>query len=177
MWHMGTPWNRFIAAHKRSLGQGNIFAPVCHSVYKGWGSASMHAGIPPPRPEVGTPPGTRGRHPPGSRHPPDQTPPPLGADTPPEADTPHEQCMLGDTGNKRAIRILLECNLVYNNYLQYRRETYEYNVLLWHNSHRFFVGSFRVSLPIDWKGLADCGIPTLYGKYINLWSTAGRLVP
>ena len=23
------------------------------------------------------------------------------------------QCMLGDTGNKRAVRILLECNLVY----------------------------------------------------------------
>ena len=32
--------------------------------------------------------------PPGSRHPP-------------------EQCMLGDTGNRRAVRILLECILVY----------------------------------------------------------------
>ena len=32
---------------------------------------------------------------------------------PPGADTPHPvQCMLGDTGNKRAVRILLECNLV-----------------------------------------------------------------
>ena len=39
------------------------------------------------------------RHPP-SRHPPEQTPP--------------VQCMLGDTGNKRAIRILLECILVVN---------------------------------------------------------------
>ena len=38
---------------------------------------------------------------------------PLEADTPPpEADTPSVQCMLGDTGNKRAIRILLECILV-----------------------------------------------------------------
>ena len=39
------------------------------------------------------PPGTRGR-------------------SPPRAGTPPAQCMLGDTGNKRAIRILLECNLV-----------------------------------------------------------------
>ena len=31
---------------------------------------------------------------------------------PPGADTPREQCMLGDTGNKRAVRILLECILV-----------------------------------------------------------------
>ena len=35
-------------------------------------------------------------------HPPDQVPP-----------TP-EQCMLGDTGNKRVVRILLECILVHN---------------------------------------------------------------
>ena len=38
---------------------------------------------------------------------------PLGADTPhPGADTPPAQCMLGDTGNKRVVRILLECILV-----------------------------------------------------------------
>ena len=42
--------------------------------------------------------------PPGSRNPLEQTPP--GADTP-EEQTPPEQCMLGDTGNKRAVRILL----------------------------------------------------------------------
>ena len=30
---------------------------------------------------------------------------------------PPEQCMLGDTGNKRAVRILLECILVGNRYL------------------------------------------------------------
>ena len=36
-------------AHKRSLGQGNIFTPVCHSVHMGGGgSASVHAGIPSP---------------------------------------------------------------------------------------------------------------------------------
>ena len=71
------------------LGQGYVFTRVCDSVLGG-GSASVHAGIPLPQ-----------------------------ADTPPEADppgpgTPREQCMLGDTGNKWAVRILLECILVSN---------------------------------------------------------------
>ena len=35
-----------ITARKRSLGQGNIFAPVCHSVHGGGGV-----------PQAGTPPG------------------------------------------------------------------------------------------------------------------------
>ena len=39
------------------------------------------------------------------RQPPRQTPPPRSRH-------PREQCMLGDTGNKRAVRILLECILV-----------------------------------------------------------------
>ena len=95
---------------QRSCGQGNIFTPVCHSVHRGGGSASMHAGIPtpwdqtPPSPQSRCPPS---RHPPGadtppgpdpprpgttwSRHPLDQTPP-LGAETPPpRADTPWKQ--------------------------------------------------------------------------------------
>ena len=69
-----------------------------------------------------TPPQTRGRHtspgpdPPRSRHlqplGADPPSPPLGAD-PPEQTLP-AQCMLGDTGNKRAVRILLECVLVGN---------------------------------------------------------------
>ena len=70
------------------LGQGYVFTRVCDSVHswRGGGmSASLHAGIHPPR-------GTRGRHP-RARHPP-------------------PQCMLGDTGNKGAICILLEYNLV-----------------------------------------------------------------
>ena len=68
-----------VTTHKRSLGQGNIFAPVCHSVHRE-GSASVHAGTR----QVHHPPGTRqapprtrhyppgpGRHPPGpGRHPP-----------------------------------------------------------------------------------------------------------
>ena len=89
---------------QRSCGQGNIFTPVCHSFCSpgggGWGSASVHAGIPPPPPRPDTTPRTRHQHhhpphqtrhhhPPGSRHPPgpdthprEQTPTPPGADTP-----------------------------------------------------------------------------------------------
>ena len=56
-------------------------------------------------------------HPPGADTPLEQTP--TGADTPPWERTPLEQTpphlaqsMLGDTVNARAVRILLECNLV-----------------------------------------------------------------
>ena len=74
-----------------------------------------------------TPPGTRGRYPPQgpgtpqSRHPRDQrqAPPPRPQDqvppweqTPPGTRHPPVQCMLGDTGNKQEVCILLECNLV-----------------------------------------------------------------
>ena len=52
----------------------------------------------------------RSRHPAGADTPQEQTPP--GADTPLGADTPPAHCMLGDTGNKRAVRILLECIFV-----------------------------------------------------------------
>ena len=48
--------------------------------------------------------------PPGSRHPSPQSRAP-GQQTIPGAD-PREQCMLGDTSNKRAVCILLECILV-----------------------------------------------------------------
>ena len=73
--------------------------------------------------------GCLGRHPhPGadtpsspSRHPQEQTPPSRSRHTPWEhrqppsrRRPPWEQCMLGDTGNKRAVRILLECMLVTN---------------------------------------------------------------
>ena len=158
-----------VTVRKRSLGQGNIFTPVCHSVHRG----STWAGTPlpceqndkqvhPPRsrytPQTrytpgpgilppgrytpwqihplgpGTPPRTR--YPPWTRYTPwDQVHPPAGtplagtppgrctpsrytptgtppADTTPSRYTPREQCMLGDTGNKRAVRILLECILV-----------------------------------------------------------------
>ena len=103
-------------ARKRSLGQGNIFSSVCQEFCsQGEGSASVHAWIPPPPPPEAD-------MPPGSRHPPEadpseaDTPPrsrhPLEADTPRKQTPPPPQCMLGDTVNKRAVCILLECNLV-----------------------------------------------------------------
>ena len=43
---------RVITTRKRSLGQGNIFTPVCHSVHGGGGlSASVRAGILPTPPD------------------------------------------------------------------------------------------------------------------------------
>ena len=50
--------------------------------------------------------------PPGADIPQEQTPTPPPKNRPPGADTPPAQCMLGDTANKRAVRILLECILV-----------------------------------------------------------------
>ena len=66
--------------------EGYVFTRVCLST---GGSASDHAGIP-PRLEQNPP---SEQAPPRSRH-------------------PREQCMLGDTAYKRAVRILLECILV-----------------------------------------------------------------
>ena len=56
-----------LPACKRSLEQGNIFAPVCHFVQRGR-SAPLHAEIPPlPAPEAGTPPSPDQRQaPPGA---------------------------------------------------------------------------------------------------------------
>ena len=92
------------------------------------GSAPLHAGIHPPQdqrqaspspdqrqapPGADTPLGPVTPHPGPEGSPQEQTPPrpctppPPGPGTPPPA-----QCMLGDTGNKRAAHILLECNLV-----------------------------------------------------------------
>ena len=73
----------------------------------------------------GTPPGTEYTPPPGPGtlpldqvHPPGPgtppPPPPWDQVHPPGPGTPPKQCMLGDTGNKRAVRILLECILVHN---------------------------------------------------------------
>ena len=71
--------------------EGYVFTCVCLSTP--W---QVH---PPGRytPCAGTPLGQV--HPPGQVH-------------PCKAGTPREQCILGDTGNKRAVRILLECSLV-----------------------------------------------------------------
>ena len=90
---------RFITARKRSLGQGNIFIGVCQEFCSQGGLPQCILGYPPPQGQ--TPP-----RPPGPG-----TPARLG--TPPEQTPPlREQSMLGDTVNERAVRILLECNLV-----------------------------------------------------------------
>ena len=76
---------------QRSCGQGNIFTPVCHSFCsQGWGSASVHAGIPTPLgadpPGPGRPPREQ-THPPGPGRPPwEQThhPPPPRPGRPPK---------------------------------------------------------------------------------------------
>ena len=85
------------------------------------GGGSTWAGTPPGRytPWAGTPPTP---NPPGRYTPSPGRYTPLGRYTPgrytpPGAGTPSgggEQCMLGDTGNKRAVRITLESILVYN---------------------------------------------------------------
>ena len=98
---------------------------VSHSVHRGCLPQCMLGYT---RPSRQTPP--QDRHPQGADSPPPgaDSPPgadtPVGADTtpgsrhtlwqqtPPGADAPPAQCMLGDTGNKRAVRILLECILV-----------------------------------------------------------------
>ena len=138
-----------ITARKRSLGQGNIFAPVCYSVHRGpstW-AGTPWAGTPNP-PPAGTPPRQvqpPGRYTPWQVHPtgrytPRQVQPlmqvlpgrytpwagtPPGRYTPPWAGTPVAGTpTLGrytpgnacwDTVNKRAVRILLECILVWVN--------------------------------------------------------------
>ena len=56
----------FITARKRSLGQGNIFTPVCHSVHRA-GLSQCMLGYHHPPPRTRHPPGA---DPPGTRHPP-----------------------------------------------------------------------------------------------------------
>ena len=75
-------------ARKRSLGQGNIFAAVCHSVHRGGEYL--------------------GRYSPGQVHPPVRYTPWAG--TPPPGTPPGNACW--GTVNKQAVRILLECILV-----------------------------------------------------------------
>ena len=82
-------WNGFLLPPANEVCDGYVFTRVCQSFcsWGGWGvSASVHDG-------------THTHCPLGSRHPP-------GGRPPQEAD------MLGDTGNKRAVRILLEYTLV-----------------------------------------------------------------
>ena len=63
----------YYTARKRSLGQGNIFAPVCHSVH--WGGVSQH--------DTWVRYTPLGMYPPGQVQPPSGQVPPLGRYTPP----------------------------------------------------------------------------------------------
>ena len=133
--------NRFISiitARKRSLGQGNIFRSVCQE-FCPWGGG----GVPGTPPRADTPQAKYTPwdqvNPPRTRYTPwDQVPPwdqahplgtrytslgpgtpswdqvhPLGPGTPPRIRYPPEKSILGDTVNVQAVRILLECNLVF----------------------------------------------------------------
>ena len=82
--------------------EGYVFTPVCQSFYSRRGSASVHAGIPPPPQEAPHPPWEA---PPGKHTPPGSTPP---RRHPPEA-PPRRQLTL------RMVGILLECILVKKN--------------------------------------------------------------
>ena len=83
-----------------------IFSVACVKNSVHGGSVSEYAGIPP----------SLGADTPLEQTFPREQTPPLGADTPleqtPLEQTTPAQCMLGDTVNKRAVSILLECNLV-----------------------------------------------------------------
>ena len=95
-------------ARKRSLGQGNIFSSMCQEFCSQRGvclSACWDTTPGADTPQEQTPP--RADIPREQTYLQEQTPS-LGSDT------PLAQCMLGDTVNKRAVCIILECNLVMN---------------------------------------------------------------
>ena len=101
-----------ITARKRSLGQGNIVISVCQEFCPQGGLPQCMLGYHPPGPV--TPPGADlPSRPPPSSHLQEQSPPPPPSRHPPGSRHPPAQCMLGYTVNKRAVRILLECNLVF----------------------------------------------------------------
>ena len=96
---------------RRSWGKVIFWQASVILLNRGGVSASVHAGIPPTpsRHPQDQPP--RNQAPPGSRPPRADTP---QDQAPPQQQTPPAQSMLGDTINSRAVRILLECNLVNN---------------------------------------------------------------
>ena len=66
--YWGSVVPRIFTARKRSLGQGNIFTSVCHSVHRGGGVCATHA----PSPQACTP--KAHMPPPGTHVPPAHTP-------------------------------------------------------------------------------------------------------
>ena len=108
LWHSSS--SCFCYRPQRSCGQGNIFAGnMLSSCSRGGGSASVHAGIPPPG-EV-HPPGKHRAPPPGSTAP-REAHTPLGSTPPCPGSTPPPRSRLRHTVNERPVCILLECTLV-----------------------------------------------------------------
>ena len=101
-----TSFKDFITARKRSLRRLCFY--TCQSVILFTGRGVCLSACWDSKPPGADPPGADT---PQEQTPLEQTPP--GTDTPAQADTPPPaQCMLGDTANKWAVRILLECILV-----------------------------------------------------------------
>ena len=90
----------------------------------------------------------------------EQTPSSPGGDTPQEQTPPTAECMLGDTGNKRAVRILLECIFVQCNVFS--------RVCL---SVSFLTGRRGVYVASTSDGISQCGDPPpeLF-KFVHLGS-------
>ena len=110
------PLFRLFTTRKRSLGQGNIFTPVCHSVHGG-GSVSVHAGIPPPpgpcTPQDHAPPRDHAP-PPGTMYPRDHVPPWTMHHSPGPCATPHHHPPTGThpTGMQSYFLLLASANKV-----------------------------------------------------------------
>ena len=88
-----------ITVRKRSLGQDNVFTPVCHSLHRGGFIPACNGGG-----------GGGGQTPPGHTSP-RQTP---SGQTHPQADTPGQTPPPTRRPLKQAVCILLECILVLN---------------------------------------------------------------
>ena len=116
-------------AHKRSLGQGNVYTRVCHSVHRREGGCvSQHA--------MGRGVHLLSKHPPRQTHP-GQTPPrqtPASGQTPPHPGR-SPLLILRDTVNKWAVRILVECILVWKVVQSHRQGNEHADVLKWDVIH------------------------------------------
>ena len=134
---MNTPKRYIYYRPQRSWGKV-IFSQACVILFTGGVCLSAcWDTTPPPGPGIplgpGTPPGPgtlfpRTRHPPGPGTPPGTRHPPPSRTRHPRSRSPLAQSMLGDTVNARAVRILLECNLVY--YIKTQKD-------LWQTTHLF----------------------------------------
>ena len=116
-----------------------------------------------------TPRDQRRAHPPGA-----DTPHPSGTrGTTPGPGTPPVQCMPGDTGNKRAVRILLECNL----FLKENSFTSRFTVVKRSNENRayFWLLIDEDRYTYNYQNTSGTGNPTGITT-INIELTAGQIV-